>query len=603
MRSEAVAESKLEMSPEWDRPRSWNSLSIQLLEKMRTGSIFERIYLNWGAFVNDIESRLRYFPDHLNLCFDLPILSRPENGPRGLDDEVVSYYSIATFDPHSLSGGFRIPPRPTNRRLEKIIREIGVELRLGATVRSVKSACYVLHVEEFWQPEIASFVREVSSELYFLRKLKINVVVVLQRGSRYNHLKCEIASEDLVARLAYLARSMGFYFYDSVQPIADVVETFDLIVTNAPNIATYALLRGVRTICTHPRSVLSLDLPTSVSSIDLGWDGLDDVQRIDVLSRISYTQWSSIEIEDGSMLEHYLPLLEAETMSRRRHVSFISSDEPITKIRPSLTELNICGRILQFDPSYRTEREFINWWLKGRENPSRIAGAWLISHIVSFSDCVVDVGAGIGFSALLHLASGADEVIAIEADSNLFKRLAAIEHHGLQVHHLGLTNEAGESELYTDLSDSQSSTFHIEQIRRPSDSSAIAKKLVKTVRADTVLQAVEFSVLHVDTNGDEIRVIEGFGDWSLSFQATPRCVMVRASPNSLEELINKLGNIYRHVAVVEARCDGKCRLLQIKEGMPTPGYVSTFIFINSDIDSQLFDWCVMHPPKSHGGVN
>lgn len=131
-------------------------------------------------------------------------------------------------------------------------------------------------------------------------------------------------------------------------------------------------------------------------------------------------------------------------------------------------------------------------------------------NLIQKGDRVLDLGANIGFTALLYLSFGASEVYAFEPVANLVKRLRAIKSGKIKVFDCALSDYNGTSEIYLSTTHNQGHSLNDSWPERFSNVfKQIKKEKVKVATLDTLLVNEVFDFIKIDVEGMEEKAIIG----------------------------------------------------------------------------------------------
>ena len=136
---------------------------------------------------------------------------------------------------------------------------------------------------------------------------------------------------------------------------------------------------------------------------------------------------------------------------------------------------------------------------------------FLISkRLVREGDRILDIGANIGFTALLYVSFGAKEVYAFEPVLKLYKRIKSLKTHRIKAFNIALSNYVGQNEMFLSSAHNQGHSLNHSWPSRFGH--VFEKKLVQTVKISTldkVLPKDNFDFVKIDVEGLELEVIEG----------------------------------------------------------------------------------------------
>ena len=131
-------------------------------------------------------------------------------------------------------------------------------------------------------------------------------------------------------------------------------------------------------------------------------------------------------------------------------------------------------------------------------------------NLIKKDSIVLDLGANIGFTALLYLSFGASKVYVFEPVSNLVKRLRAIKSDKIKVFDYALSDFNGFSEIYLSTTHNQGHSLNDSWPERFGNVfKKIKKEKVKVATLDTLLVNQIFDFIKIDVEGMEERTIIG----------------------------------------------------------------------------------------------
>lgn len=135
---------------------------------------------------------------------------------------------------------------------------------------------------------------------------------------------------------------------------------------------------------------------------------------------------------------------------------------------------------------------------------------YISKSLIKEGDKVLDLGANIGFTALIYLSFGASIVYAFEPVSNLVKRLQAIKTNKIKVFDYALSDYNGFSNIYLSTSHNQG---HSLSDSWPTRFGHVFKKVkkekVKVAALDSLLKDDVFNFIKIDVEGMEEKTIKG----------------------------------------------------------------------------------------------
>jgi FkbM family methyltransferase len=130
--------------------------------------------------------------------------------------------------------------------------------------------------------------------------------------------------------------------------------------------------------------------------------------------------------------------------------------------------------------------------------------------LIQKGDKVLDLGANIGFTALLYLSFGASKVYAFEPVSNLVKRLRAIKSEKIKVFDFAVSDYNGVSDIFLSSTHNQGHSLNDSWPERFSNVfKKVKKEKVKVATLDTLLIDEVFNFIKIDVEGMEEKTIMG----------------------------------------------------------------------------------------------
>lgn len=135
---------------------------------------------------------------------------------------------------------------------------------------------------------------------------------------------------------------------------------------------------------------------------------------------------------------------------------------------------------------------------------------FISKNLIKKGDKVLDLGANIGFTALLYLSFGAEKVFAFEPVSKLYKRIRSIKTDKIKAFNLALSNFEGKSEMF--LSSSHNQGHSLNQAWPTRFTEVFKKNLSEIVTVSTLDQILPnevFNFIKIDVEGTEKETIMG----------------------------------------------------------------------------------------------
>lgn len=123
---------------------------------------------------------------------------------------------------------------------------------------------------------------------------------------------------------------------------------------------------------------------------------------------------------------------------------------------------------------------------------------------------ILDLGANIGFTALLYLKFGAAEVYAFEPVIELYKRIQSLKTNKIKVFNIALADYEGTSEIFLSSSHNQGHSLNKAWPEKFKDVFKYnLSQSVKVSTLDKVLSNDTFDFIKIDVEGMETEVIKG----------------------------------------------------------------------------------------------
>lgn len=144
----------------------------------------------------------------------------------------------------------------------------------------------------------------------------------------------------------------------------------------------------------------------------------------------------------------------------------------------------------------------------GKRYPQCEIDKLVFSRFIAAGSSFLDLGANIGFTALLSLECGARKVLAVEAIPEIFERLENIEQ--ITAVHAAISDKCGSGEIYISTVHNQGSTTDYATVERfrdvfPQELKSIA---VPFVTIDSIVSEV-YSFWKLDIEGAELKALRG----------------------------------------------------------------------------------------------
>lgn len=123
---------------------------------------------------------------------------------------------------------------------------------------------------------------------------------------------------------------------------------------------------------------------------------------------------------------------------------------------------------------------------------------------------VLDLGANIGFTALLYLKFGAKQVYAVEPIPILAKRINNINSNNITVFNYGISDINGFDEIYLSTSHNQGHSLNVDWPERFKEVFKKREKVkIKVATLDSLFKEEIFDFIKIDIEGSETKAILG----------------------------------------------------------------------------------------------
>lgn len=123
---------------------------------------------------------------------------------------------------------------------------------------------------------------------------------------------------------------------------------------------------------------------------------------------------------------------------------------------------------------------------------------------------VLDLGANIGFTALLYLKFGAKQVYAVEPIPKLAKRIDNINPNNITVFNYGISDTNGFDEIYLSTSHNQGHSLNVDWPERFKEVFKKREKVkIKVATLDSLFKEEIFDFIKIDIEGSETKAILG----------------------------------------------------------------------------------------------
>lgn len=195
-------------------------------------------------------------------------------------------------------------------------------------------------------------------------------------------------------------------------------------------------------------------------------------------------------------------------------------------------------------------------------------GKKILDHIIAETfitegDVVVDVGANIGFCALMYLAHGASKVYSFEPHPQIFTRLETLAHEQLIVSNLALSDSVGECELMLSSAHNQGHTLSKSWAGVCTNVFGDSPEVctVKTSTLDHEMRDIHIDFLKIDIEGVEVEFLNGARN--ILANDPPRMIHIEIYPQVLEPTVKILREYYTHVKRCVVTKDETIRLIDV----------------------------------------
>lgn len=217
------------------------------------------------------------------------------------------------------------------------------------------------------------------------------------------------------------------------------------------------------------------------------------------------------------------------------------------RLKGDKTTIDIGGRTLTLDLTWKHERDYLRWAHEGYLNGPIAFDTIAIKQLTRPGDRVLDAGANIGFTALLFLEAGAEFVYAFEPDPRNYRRLSKLACKQIQVSDFALGNCDSKLALMLSETHNQGSTLDDRIVARFPTLFSNSKTVTVDVRKlDTVCSNDTFDFLKIDVEGGEVDLLSGA--MHLIESKRPRTVLIESYPEIFPELHKVLSPLYSHCA-------------------------------------------------------
>lgn len=175
---------------------------------------------------------------------------------------------------------------------------------------------------------------------------------------------------------------------------------------------------------------------------------------------------------------------------------------------------------------------------------------------------VLDLGANIGFTALLYLKFGASEVYAFEPVLELYKRIQSIKTDKIKAFNIALADYEGNSKIVLSSSHNQGHSLNKAWPNKFKDVFKNSlSQLVKVSTLDKTLSNDTFDFIKIDVEGMEVEVIKGgFGFFKRNFNSIVQIEIYDWQFNETHEL---LSNYYSKTYIPYLNVDNSIEFISL----------------------------------------
>jgi FkbM family methyltransferase len=250
------------------------------------------------------------------------------------------------------------------------------------------------------------------------------------------------------------------------------------------------------------------------------------------------------------------------------------------------------GKSIRLNSSDRHEDAYNNALNGG----TKIVDQVISEAFIHDGDIVYDVGANIGFCALVYLMNGATTVFSFEPHPIVFSRLDELSGGKLITYNIALSNSVGSTDLILSSSHNQGHTLSPKWAKLCPN--VFGKKLavakVETSTLDIMVGDNIIDFLKVDIEGVESEFLDGAA--TTLTENTPRVVHIEIYPQVFDVVVNKLKLYYKHIKRCVVMKDQTLRLMDYKRDPKSVrgadlNHPPTFICVN-DFDI-IAEYCTI----------
>lgn len=172
----------------------------------------------------------------------------------------------------------------------------------------------------------------------------------------------------------------------------------------------------------------------------------------------------------------------------------------------------------------------------------------IAEKLIKKGDKVLDLGANIGFTALIYLLFEASEVYAFEPIKELYKRIKSLKTSKIKAFNLAISNYEGESEMFLSTTHNQGHSLNKlwpQQFKEVFVNHKSQKVKVSTL--DRMFPNDFFDFIKIDVEGAEKEVIEGGEDFFK--RNTNTIIQIEIYEQQFHETNQLLKKHYKHTYV------------------------------------------------------